>query len=116
MSLFEAITTSFSVAGTGGFGIKNDSIASYSPYLQWVITIFMLLFGVNFNAYYLLLLRKWKNALKMEEVRYYFLIIAVAIGIIFLQYFTDGWKCSRCIAPGFFPGRFHYYNNRLFHR
>lgn len=83
MSLFEAITTSFSVAGTGGFGIKNDSIASYSPYLQWVITIFMLLFGVNFNAYYLLLLRKWKNALKMEEVRYYFLIIAVAIGIIF---------------------------------
>lgn len=83
MSLFEAITTSFSVAGTGGFGIKNDSIASYSPYLQWVITIFMLLFGVNFNAYYLLLLRKWKNALKMEEVCYYFLIIAVAIGIIF---------------------------------
>ena len=83
MSLFEAITTSFSVAGTGGFGIKNDSIASYSPYLQWVITIFMLLFGVNFNAYYLLLLRKWKNALKMEEVRYYFLIIAVAIGIDF---------------------------------
>lgn len=49
MSLFEAITTSFSVAGTGGFGIKNDSIASYSPYLQWVITIFMLLFGVNFK-------------------------------------------------------------------
>ena len=93
MSLFEAITTSFSVAGTGGFGIKNDSIASYSPYLQWVITIFMLLFGVNFNAYYLLLLRKWKNALKMEEVRYYFLIIAVAIGA----------ACNECIF-------YHIYN------
>ena len=81
--LFDTLCISFGTAGTGGFGIKNDSIASYSPYLQWVITIFMLLFGVNFNAYYLLLLRKWKNALKMEEVRYYFLIIAVAIGIIF---------------------------------
>lgn len=102
MSLFEAITTSFSVAGTGGFGIKNDSIASYSPYLQWVITIFMLLFGVNFNAYYLLLLRKWKNALKMEEVRYYFLIIAVAIGIIFAIFYRwlemQQMHCARLLS------------------
>lgn len=83
MPLFEAITTSFGTAGTGGFGIKNDSIASYSPYLQWVITIFMILFGVNFNAYYLLIYRKFKKAFRMEEVKYYFLIILVAIGIIF---------------------------------
>ena len=82
MPLFEAVTTSFGTAGTGGFGIKNDSIASYSPYLQWVITIFMILFGVNFNAFYLLLHRKFKKAFCVEEVKYYFLIILVSTGII----------------------------------
>ena len=83
MPLFEAVNTSFGTAGTGGFGMKNDSMASYSPYLQWVVTIFMILFGVNFNAYYLLLFRKIKKVLHMEEVRYYLLIILIAIAIIF---------------------------------
>ena len=82
MPVFDAINTSFGTAGTGGFGIKNDSMASYSPYLQWVVTIFMILFGVNFNAYYLMLFKKFKKAFSMEEVRYYFIIIAVSIGII----------------------------------
>lgn len=83
MPLFDALTTSFGTAGTGGFGIKNDSFMSYSPYLQWVVTIFMILFGVNFNAYYLILFGKVKKALAMEEVRAYFGIIFVATGIIF---------------------------------
>ena len=82
MPVFDAINISFGTAGTGGFGIKNDSMASYSPYLQWVVTIFMILFGVNFNAYYLMLFKKFKKAFSMEEVRYYFIIIAVSIGII----------------------------------
>lgn len=82
MSLFDSLTTSFGTAGTGGFGIKNDSMAGYSPYLQWVVTIFMILFGVNFNAFYLILFRKFKKALHMEEVKYYFLIILAAIAII----------------------------------
>lgn len=82
MSLFDSLTTSFGTAGTGGFGIKNDSMAGYSPYLQWIVTIFMILFGVNFNAFYLILYRKFKKALHMEEVKYYFLIILAAIGII----------------------------------
>ena len=82
MSLFEAITTSFGSAGTGGFGIKNDSMASYSPYIQWVTTIFMILFGVNFNFYFLLLWRKPKRAFGMEEVRWYFVIIAISIAVI----------------------------------
>ena len=56
MDLLEAVCTAFGTAGTGGFGIKADSIAGYSPYLQWVITIGMLAFGVNFNIYFLLLL------------------------------------------------------------
>ncbi len=85
MPLFDAITTTFGTAGTGGFGIKNDSLMSYSPYIQWVVTIFMILFGVNFNVYYLLLFKKFKNAFSMEEVRYYLLIIGAAIGIIFFN-------------------------------
>ena len=85
MPLFDALTTSFGTAGTGGFGIKNDSFMSYSPYLQWVVTIFMILFGVNFNAYYLLLFGKIKHALSMEEVRTYFIIIFAAAGVIFFN-------------------------------
>ena len=85
MPLFDAICTSLGTAGTGGFGIKNDSFASYSSYLQWIVTIFMILFGINFNAYYLILFGKIKNALKMEEVRYYLLIIVVSVAIIFIN-------------------------------
>lgn len=85
MSVFDALTISFGTAGTGGFGIKNDSIGSYNSYLQVVITIFMILFGVNFNMYYLLLQKKFRQAVKMEEVRGYFIIIAVAILIITLD-------------------------------
>ncbi len=79
MPVFDAITTAFGTAGTGGFGIKNDSIAGYSVSIQVITTIFMLLFGVNFNIYYLLLGRNWKQALKNEEVRWYFIIVTAAI-------------------------------------
>lgn len=85
MHVFDALTTSFGTAGTGGFGIKNDSLMSYSPYLQWVVTIFMILFGVNFNAYYFILFHNFKKAFTMEEVRYYFLIIFAATGVIFVE-------------------------------
>ncbi len=85
MPLFDAVTTSFGTAGTGGFGIRNDSFMSYSPYLQWVVTIFMILFGVNFNAYYLILFGKLKKALLMEEVRTYFAIILATTVIIFFN-------------------------------
>jgi hypothetical protein len=61
---------------------QNDSFGSFSPYIQWVVTIFMILFGVNFNAYFLLLMRRFRRAAASEEVRAYFLIIAVAVGII----------------------------------
>ena len=85
MPLFDALTTAFGTAGTGGFGIKNTSMMDYSPYLQWVVTIFMVLFGVNFNAYYLMLFGKFRRAFAMEEVRWYLIIIAFATGVIFLQ-------------------------------
>jgi len=85
MSLFESVCTAFGTAGTGGFGVRNDSIASYSPYIQNVCTVFMFLFGVNFSCYYLLLLRQFKNVFKDEELRLYFGIAAAAIVLIVLN-------------------------------
>lgn len=82
MPVFDAVCTAFGTAGTGGFGIKNDSIASYSPYLQNVTTVFMLLFGVNFSCYYLLTQRQIKNVLKDEELRLYVLIVLGSIGLV----------------------------------
>lgn len=86
--LFDAVTISFGTAGTGGFGIKNDSLAGYSSYIQWIVTIFMILSGVNFNAYYLILFHRWKKALNMEEVKCYFLIIAASSAIIFVNIYN----------------------------
>ena len=82
MPFFEALNTTFATAGTGGFGIKNDSFASYSPYLQWVTAIFMLLFSFNFNFFYMLMLRKFKKAFTNEEIRWFLIIVVVSVGII----------------------------------
>lgn len=82
MPVFDAICTAFGTAGTGGFGIKNDSIAGYSPYIQNVCTVFMLLFGINFSCYYLLLLRHFKSVFKDQELRLYIASVLVSIGMI----------------------------------
>ena len=85
MSLFESLCTAFGTAGTGGFGIKNDSLASYSPYIQNVTTVFMFLFGINFGCFYLLLLRQFRGVFKDEELRAYVGIVIAAIAIIVLN-------------------------------
>ena len=82
MPLLDAVCTAFGTAGTGGFGIKNDSMMSYSPYLQNVVTVFMLLFGVNFGIYYLLLRRSFREVLHEEELRMYLIMLLTATGII----------------------------------
>ncbi len=82
MPVFEAVVHAFGTAGTGGFGVKADSIAGYSPYLQWVITVFMLLFGINFNLYYLLLIRRFKSVFKSSELWVYFGIVASSTAAI----------------------------------
>lgn len=82
MSPFEAMTISFGTAGTGGFGVLNSSIGSYAVASQVVITIFMILFGVNFNVYYLIRARKPMQAFKHEEMRYYLGIILAAVLLI----------------------------------
>lgn len=82
MPVFDALTTSFGTAGTGGFGIKNNSMAGYSDFLINTVTVFMILFGVNFNVYYLIYAKKFRKAAACEEMHGYFLIIAAAIGVI----------------------------------
>ncbi len=81
MPPLDAICTAFSTAGTGGFGIKNDSFASFTPYIQNVTAVFMFLFGVNFSCFYLLLLGNIKEVFKDEELRLY---IGLALGVIVL--------------------------------
>lgn len=87
MPLFDAVCTSFGTAGTGGFGIRADSMLSYSPYLQWVVTVFMALFGVNFTVYYLLLMRNLSAVLFDEELRAYLGIFFASIFVITLDVF-----------------------------
>lgn len=82
MPVFDAVCTAFGTAGTGGFGIKNDSMAGYSPYLQNVCTIFMFLFGVNFSCYYMLLIKQVKSVWKDEELRLYLGMAIAATAMI----------------------------------
>ena len=82
MPVFDAVCTAFGTAGTGGFGIKNDSIAGYSPYIQNVCTVFMLLFGVNFSCYYLMILGQFKKVFLDEELRMYVVMVAGSIALI----------------------------------
>lgn len=82
MTLYESLLHSFGTAGTGGFGIKVDSLSSYSAYLQWVITIFMLLFGINFNLYYLILIKQFKSVVKSTELWTYLAIVLFSGAVI----------------------------------
>ena len=84
MPIFDAVTLSFSTAGTGGFSIKNAGLMAYEGHYYWqaVITAFMVLFAVNFNVYYLLITRKFKQALLFEELRWYYIIYGIAVASI----------------------------------
>ena len=82
MPVFDAVCTALGTAGTGGFGIKNDSMASYSPYIQNVCTVFMLLCGINFSCFYLLMIRQVRAVFKDEELRLYLGVVAVSILLI----------------------------------
>lgn len=82
MPPLESVLHAFGTAGTGGFGIKSDGVSGYSPYLQWVIGIFMIIFGVNFNLYYLILIKRFKAVFKSTELMVYLGIVAVASGLI----------------------------------
>ena len=100
MPLFDSLCNSFGTAGTGGFGILNAGIGGYNnTYYEMVISVFMLLFGINFNFYFFLLIREWKSAFKMEEVRVYLGIVltcVILIGINILPLVGyDGFQAFR---------------------
>ena len=83
MDLYDSLVHSFGTAGTGGFSVKNASIGAYqSPYIEWVIAIFMLLFGINFNLYFFLLLGKIRTVLQSDELRCYLGIVGASIAVI----------------------------------
>lgn len=102
MPLFDALATTFGTAGTGGFGIKNDSFASYSDYIQWITAIFMMLFGINFNAYYLILFHDIKKAFKIEEVRWYLTIIILSTFVIFTDLMQFYPSLGAAVKDSFF--------------
>lgn len=82
LPLFDSLTITFGSVGTGGFGVRNDSMAGYAPIVQYVVTILMILSGVNYTFYFCLIRKQIKDAFSMEEVKWYFLIIAGSVGLI----------------------------------
>jgi trk system potassium uptake protein TrkH len=86
MPLYDSIVTSFATAGTGGFSVLNDSIAGYqSPAVEWVIGIFMLLFGINFNLFFFLLIGRIKDVFKSEELRAYLAVVSASVLVILIN-------------------------------
>ena len=99
MPVFDAVTVGFGVAGTGGFSVRNSGLAEYSTFCQYAIGVFMILFGVNFNVYYLLLAKKIKQAFSSEEVWSYLGIIAAATLAIMLNTLHLFGTVSSCWRP-----------------
>ncbi|MEE0928422.1 MAG: TrkH family potassium uptake protein [Acutalibacteraceae bacterium] len=102
MNLYEALAHSLSNAGTGGFGVKNDSIASYSAYSQYVIAVFMLLFGTNLSLFYLILTGHFLKAVKSEELRWYLGIVAVGVATIFIYIYPSLHSGELAFRQAFF--------------
>lgn len=103
MPLFDSVCHSFATVATGGFSTQNNSIAGYSPYIQYVITLFMLLSGINFALHVLLLKSKFKSVIKNEELRFYlFIILCVGILITALLYFQNDVKLEPAFRSAFF--------------
>lgn len=102
INVFQCLCHTLGTAGTGGFGVLNDSVAGFSPYVKWVTTIFMVLFGMNFSFYYLLLMKKIKDAFCIEEIRWYlgFYISVVAINVVLIL--GNGLRLSENILDSAF--------------
>lgn len=117
MNLYDALLHAFSTAGTGGFSNRAASVSFYdSAYIDGVITVFMILFGINFNLYFFILLKDWKSILKNEELWAYLGIVGVSIAIIweissrFMEQFAHAFRYAS------FLGRFDHYDNRICNR
>ena len=103
LPFYDALITAFSTAGTGGFGVLNDSIAGYhSPAVEWIVAIFMMLFGVNFNIFFFILLGKFKNVFKNSELRVYLLLAIAATTAIAVNTHSMYHSIGDAIRTSFF--------------
>ncbi len=103
LPLYDSLVTSFGTAGTGGFSVLNNSIAGYNnPAAEWIIAVFMLIFGINFNLFFLILIGKWRSALKSEELRVYLLLALVSTVIVCIQTYNISTNLEHCIRTSFF--------------
>lgn len=102
MNLFESLVHAFGTAGTGGFSSRAISIGAYNPYIQWVVGIFMLAFGVNFNLYYLILLKKIKPVLKSTELWVYVSIVVASVILIGINIAPVYDSLSETVRHAFF--------------
>ena len=102
IGLFDSLLISMSTAGTGGFAVLNDSMASYGMYNHCVIALFMLLFGVNFNIYFLIVMRDLKTALKSEELKAYFIIFIGLVCVILLNTYNMFSTFSEALVSSLF--------------
>ena len=100
---FHAINIAISTAGTGGFAILNNGIAAYTPFIQWTVTIFMFLFGINFNIYFLMLMNDTKTALKSEELKVY--VLLYIFSVIFIV--TNTYQMFDSLSEAIRQGAFH---------
>ena len=97
MPLYDSVVHAFGTAGTGGFGIKASSIAGYSPYLQWVIAIFMLLFGINFDIYYLVLIRRFRSVFRSTEMWSYIGLVVLSVAAITVNIYPVSQSFSEAL-------------------
>ena len=102
MKTFDSVTLAMGAAGTGGFAVLNSGCAVYTPLQQWILTIAMIAFGVNFNFYYLMLCKKGKAAISSQEVRAYFLIILLAGGVISWNTYPMYHSIGEAVRTAFF--------------
>lgn len=102
MSVFDSLLHAFGTAGTGGFGIKNTSLGNYSAYSQWVIAIFMLIFGVNFNLYFLLIVGKFTSVLKNSEIWIYVGVVVLSVTIITINIYSQCASVSKALRDSTF--------------
>lgn len=97
MPLYDSVVHAFGTAGTGGFGIKASSLAGYSPYLQWVIAVFMLLFGINFNIYYLVLIRRFRSVFRSTEMWSYIGLVVLSVAAITVNIYPVSQSFSEAL-------------------
>lgn len=102
VSFFESVNIAFSTAGTGGFAVTNNSIAAYGVYVQIVLIVFMLIFSINFNIYYLLVIGRVSAALKNEELRLYLLYIVICIAAVTLSVWSSVGSFGKALLDSSF--------------